>query len=363
MYSVLWYKNNPLLDTYREKQIVTLQQKLWEVLWDTGLLQQFSKLWEDIQRDFLTHPDQSSILLSDSFIEKRELYRSRLIWEMRKLISWDEKALIMNSGYLISGTNIRLSVDDHNPCNSYDAHPDSSWDESGWKLWWWSQSPEEWKKVYDNTFHILRQADEWCFFELCSMIQKIVPFGTAKNIHYSASYKECVGTLYMGFTLDTDIPELHVLEGLIHESSHNKLNLIMQYEDITLNDFQEKYYSPYRPDARHIYGVFLGIHALIPTVYVLLKAIEKGLISDKRWQEKIIMYHIKNKLWIATIKKFGILSPMWQRVFSELISVAQVSDILAKDCIKKYSLPLWDIQKRVKEHFSQVSQNYPHMIY
>lgn len=359
MYTVLWYQDNILIWAYREKQIQTLKELLQEMLWqENTLIQSFFAEDEERQREFLLHPDQSSILLCDSFIDNKHIFRKKIAQELEKFMSGREEEMIMNSGYVIEGTSIRLAVEDNNPLNSHDAHPDG-W----WGVGWGEKTPEEWKEVYDSTFALLKEADLGFFHELNLMIQKIVPFGTAKQIHYSASYKECVGTLYMWFTLDTDIAELHVLEWLVHESSHNKLNLIMQYEDITLNNFEEIYYSPYRPDARHIYGVFLGIHALIPTVYVLLHAIEKGLVTDTRWIEKTVMYHIKNKLGIATMKKFGILSPMWQQVFTDLIQVAEISDQMVKDCVKKFSLPVPAIQKRVKEHFMEVNKNYPYLQY
>ena len=37
-----------------------------------------------------------------------------------------------------------------------------------------------------------------------------------------------------------------------------------------ISNREEKYYSPYRPDARHIHGVFLGLHAFVPV----------GLLAD-----------------------------------------------------------------------------------
>jgi len=300
MYSVLGYKENPLLEKYREKQYHTLTDILQANI-DPDMFRAFEAkdIWD--KKRFLSHPDQASILKSIDFIEEKDLSLSKLICEVEKFIAGEVDSMVMNSGLSIEGTDIRLSIEDNNPLNWYDAHPDSS--DSWWKLWWGVQSPEQWKDVYDNTFALLRDIDAEFCQELNYMIQKIVPFGTAKHIHYSASYKECVGTLYMWYTLDTDIPELHVLEWLVHESTHNKLNLIMQYEDITLNDFREKYYSPYRPDARHMYGVFLGIHALIPTVYILLGGVRKWKITDMRWLEKIALYHIKNKIGIATMKK------------------------------------------------------------
>jgi len=80
----------------------------------------------------------------------------------------------------------------------------------------------------------------------------------------------------MGMTTDSPNPELENLEAIIHESSHNKLNLIMQSEKLILNDFEEKYDSPYRPDARHIHGVYIGIHAFVPVVYIMMKSYAEG---------------------------------------------------------------------------------------
>jgi len=49
------------------------------------------------------------------------------------------------------------------------------------------------------------------------------------------------------------MPEINNLEAIIHESSHNKLNLIMQFDEVLLNTREEIYYSAIRPDARHIH--------------------------------------------------------------------------------------------------------------
>lgn len=361
MFSVLGYHENTVIQKYREKQYQKLHRIMKEHI-SEEIYASFLAFSEAKQKEFLFHPDQSSILLCLHFVENPQIYLKRFQEELEKFLSGNEGDMTMHSGYIIPGTTIRLTVQDNNPLNSYDAHPDST-SESGGKLGWGIQSPEEWIRVYENTFSLLKKIDKEFFSELNQMIPKIVAFGTARHKHYSASYRECVGTLYMGYTLDTDIPELHVLEGLIHESSHNKLNLILQFEAITLNDFSEKYYSPYRPDARHIYGVFLGIHALIPTVYVLLHGVKMGLVTDRKWLEKIALYHIKNKIGIATMKKHGLLSDMGKQVYQDLISVATASDVLVKEMIEQFQLPLPEIQKRAKEHFQEVNKNYPHLLY
>jgi HEXXH motif-containing protein len=113
--------------------------------------------------------------------------------------------------------------------------------------------------------------------EINTMIKKIIPLGTAYGAHNSASHKDCIGHLYMGYTIDAPSPEINNLEAIIHESSHNKLNLIMQFDPLILNVQEEKYYSPYRPDARHMHGIYLGVHAIIPTVYILMRSYRGGL--------------------------------------------------------------------------------------
>ena len=107
-------------------------------------------------------------------------------------------------------------------------------------------------EVYTKTFRLLKKIDTGIYDELNFMIQRIVPLGTAENIHNSASYKECIGHIYLGYTMGVEHPEINILEAIIHESSHNKLNLLMHFDPLLNNPYEEKYYSAIRPDARPI---------------------------------------------------------------------------------------------------------------
>jgi len=117
---------------------------------------------------------------------------------------------------------------------------------------WGSKKKEDWEELFTKTLQILQEINEGYFYEINNFIKKIVPMKSSPHTNNSCSYKECIGTLYIGYTTDTQTPEINILEALIHESSHNKLNLIMQTDAIHNNDFSLRYYSPYRPDARHI---------------------------------------------------------------------------------------------------------------
>jgi len=112
--------------------------------------------------------------------------------------------------------------------NKQEAHPEhiKEWAIS-WN--WWEKTEKEWLWVYEKSFNLLKQLDEWIYDELNQIITKIIPLWTAEGMHNSASYKECVGHLYMWYTIDAETPEINNLEAIIHESSHNKLNAIWWY--------------------------------------------------------------------------------------------------------------------------------------
>ena len=167
----------------------------------------------------------------------------------------------------------------------------------------------------------------------------------------------------MWYTIDSDNPEINNLEAIIHESSHNKLNLIMQFDPIILNTKEEKYYSAIRPDARHIHWVFIGYHAFAPTMYILMKAYKNWYFwKNEFWLEKIVLYHIKTKFLQKVIKKYAKLTQLWLEISEEIDYV-----ISEMDNIVKLLNPSKDIINRARnrqiEHFKQVNIKYPYLEY
>ena len=369
-YYVLGKKDNPMLTFYLDKYELKLKELLL-FLEKKGILRKLiSELLSRDCKDFIIAPDISALintlykqicLEEDMYLWNSELYIQKLWKEIQYFLDWDQNLLTANKGSLISWTQIRLTIEDINPYNQLDAHPDhrANW----WILWWWQASDQDWLQVYSKTFDILKKADEWTYDELNRIIRKIIPLGTALGTHNSASYKECIGHLYMGYTIDSKRPEINNLEAIIHESSHNKLNLIMHFDPLVLNTREEIYYSPYRPDARHIHGIYLGVHAIAPTVFVLLRSYIEWLFwDDSFWLHKIILFHLKNKIWLKVLQKYAKLTNLWKEIFEEMQYVIWLSDTLLKSLSIKKEL-LLQIQAREKEHFNAVNKNYPRLKY
>ena len=273
-YYVLWKKDSPLLKKYLEKYYNKLINDLEKIKNNWFLVEEIEELFKIENRKFILNADISSlinsIILSNYSESLNELKKEIDIFISEWLKS---ENLTLNKWKKISWTNIKLTNFDNNPYNKQEAHPEhKKYGAISWN--WWEKTEMEWLKVYEKSFNLLKDLDEGIYDELNQIITKIVPLWTAIWMHNSASYKECIGHLYMWYTIDSSSPEINNLEAIIHESSHNKLNLIMQFDDIVLNNKEEKYYSAIRPDARHIHWVFLGYHALLQLCILLWKHIK-----------------------------------------------------------------------------------------
>lgn len=154
-------------------------------------------------------------------------------------------------------------------------------------------------------------------------------------------------------------PELALLEAILHEYNHNKLNLIMQTEKLILNDRREIYYSPYRPDVRHIYGIYMGLHALVGAYWVIWRAHISGvLILPRSWQEKAVLYVLKNGLSIQVLDKYAHLSPLGRDIFEEMRAVHEQCLVSIKQSQISTDI-LGNSKNSLRGHYQSVRQSFP----
>lgn len=367
-YYVLWKKNNEMLFWYLDKYYSLLRDKLSEIADTWFYTEEINKLLNWNYKDFIMHPDNSSVinlLYAYKILGRKDgidinTFQKIFIHELKLLFNKDDN-LTMNIGNKIWWTNILLTNKLHNPYDWKDPHPDHkiTW----WILWYGKKPVDEWIELYNKTFELLRWIDEGVYDELNQIIKKIAPLGTAEWLHNSASYQEAIWDLYLWYTIDSNYPEINNLEAIIHESSHNKLNLILHFDPLILNDQSEKYYSPYRPDARHIHGIYLGVHAFVPTMYILIKAYLKWQIHDKwLWFEKIVLYYLKNKISINVLEKHWKFTELGREILDEIIEVQKLTDPLFKQ-LDISNQQLNEIKSYAKSHFQSVNINYPNLLY
>lgn len=351
---VLWYPDNPVVQKYQDLYF----EKLLKMLSENGFNYHtdiFSQLSLEECKKFLLYPDICTLIENIWLTVSKE----KLTLELDALSEGNKEALSSFQWRNIPKTRIKLTTYDNNPDNSAHSHPDYEGD----MLWWWEKEESEWLEVFWNTLSLLEKTNPDFYAEINYLIQKIVPMNTSYGVHNSCSHSTCIGTLYLWYTVDSNSPEVNILEALVHESSHNKLNLIMQKDALHSNDSALQYYSPYRPDARHIHGVLLGVHAIVPTVYIMIQAIQKGYIKDEIWYEKVVLYHIKNKLGYRVLQKYAMFTEIGQKIFDDMWQVMSLCDTMIKQSKELQSIDFQEIQARAKSHFFEVREEYPYVKY
>ncbi|MBI4051083.1 MAG: hypothetical protein HY400_01110, partial [Elusimicrobia bacterium] len=110
------------------------------------------------------------------------------------------------------------------------------------------------------------------FSEMKLLLKQIVPVGYHAEKHFSASYQEAIGTIYMSLHPNT----LVMAEALVHEFQHNKLNLLSYQNPILHNAFSPLYPSPVRPDPRPLWGILMAVHAFLPVAVFYRKLKQAG---------------------------------------------------------------------------------------
>lgn len=161
-----------------------------------------------------------------------------------------------------------LSLADNNPLSMFEAHPDKH----GNAIDLGGHPAQEWLDVLRDAFALVAQHLPDLREEMALFVQSIVPVGYDAEKHLSASYREAIGTVYM--TLHPR--PMTMVEALVHEFSHNKLNALLELDDVLENAFTPLYRSPVRPDPRPLQGVLLAVHAFVPVARLYEKMREAG---------------------------------------------------------------------------------------
>ncbi len=345
--STLGHTPNILLEKYR-KSFVWKLRNLWILqIW-----------WETPPDDFLLFPDIHGLLLSSvrpgnpESTDFQEILRAEY-----SAYRVNGASHTLNSEELIPDTNIVLTLDFHNPDVEKHTHPDHQNNQVG--ITFGIKSPEEWRDLFARAFNILSQVSPGFMTEIDAMIRKIIPFDVSYRVHNSGSYSDVIGHLLMSYPTGIDGPELVLLEAILHEYNHNKINLIMQTETLILSDRRELYYSPYRPDARHIHGIYLGLHAIAWAYWVIWNAHISGVISlSDNWKEKAALYVLKNWLSLQVLDTYGSFSPLGREILEEMRAVHRE----CLDMIKKSQISpsiVGNAKTDLISHFQSVKQLYP----
>jgi HEXXH motif-containing protein len=205
-----------------------------------------------------------------------------------------------------------LAVSDNNPLSHFEAHPDKQ----GNAIDLGGHPAEEWVAVLRRAFDLVDAHLPLLGEEMRLVLRTIVPVGWHEQRHLSASYQEAIGTVYM--TLHPN--EMTMVEALIHEFQHNKLNAAFHLDGMLHNAFSPLYSSPVRPDPRPLHGVVLAVHAFQPVarLYEAMSAARHPLAESPVWQRRFRDIIRMNRAGADTVLSHARPTPGGGPLFAEM---------------------------------------------
>lgn len=176
--------------------------------------------------------------------------------------------LASGEGYHVIEDDILFALVDNNPLAMHEAHPDKG----GNAIDLGGRAVDAWLASLRGALALVAAHLPALRAEMSLYVQQIVPVGFFEDRHLSASYREAIGTLY----LSLHPSPMTMVEAMIHEFQHNKLNALFESDDVLENAHEPLYPSPVRPDPRPLHGVLLAVHAFLPVARLYESMIAGG---------------------------------------------------------------------------------------
>lgn len=166
------------------------------------------------------------------------------------------------------GAGVMLCRADDSPLAMHEAHPDKD----GNRTSLGGRAQSEWAQSLRGALELIGAGLPALHAEIELALHQIVPVGYDDSRHLSASFQENLGTAYM--TLHPQ--QMTMVEAIVHEFSHNKLNALLEIDLVLHNAFEPLFTSPVRPDPRPLHGVLLAVHAFMAVESLYRSLREQG---------------------------------------------------------------------------------------
>lgn len=167
----------------------------------------------------------------------------------------------------ITGALLLATVDD-NPLAEVEAHPDKQ----GNALSLGGEPASVWTSTLAGALELIGEHLPDLRREIDLVVHQFIPVGYDRERHLSASYRESIGTVY----LSLHPQPMTMVEAVIHEFSHNKLNALFEVDAVVDNAFTSLHDSPVRPDMRPLHGVLFAVHAFLPVARLYERMLVAG---------------------------------------------------------------------------------------
>jgi HEXXH motif-containing protein len=171
-------------------------------------------------------------------------------------------------------------------------------------------STVEWQEMLSEAWETLLDTDAALAAEIRATLKVIVPVVSSNPTkHLSATYSETWGTVHMSYSRRVAV----ILEALVHEYMHNKLNTLLSVDPVIVGPTNEAiFYSPFRSDPRPLLGLLHGIfafHGVTRFWEVFLRRPQAH--ADGAWvQRRALELYCKVQIAINDLQSVAQLTPI-----------------------------------------------------
>jgi HEXXH motif-containing protein len=155
----------------------------------------------------------------------------------------------------------------------------------------------KWLSTLEEAWFLIDSCSNFLASEMLIGIQSLVPiYSHAIDINRSQTFREIPGIIALSWMSDTSV----IVEALVHEYHHHKLNALLNLDSIIENDTLEAiYYSPWRYDSRPLYGILQGVYVFQAVAEFWHKFLKMDipLLQKRRVQQRL--YAVKQQVEIA----------------------------------------------------------------
>ncbi len=214
--------------------------------------------------------------------------------------------------YHVVVPGVFLALSDNNPLSDFEAHPDKE----GNQLDLGDKPVSAWVESLRTCFALIDTHLPELGKELRLIARLIIPVGWDPERHLSASYQEYIGAIYL--TLHPN--DMTMVEAVIHEFQHNKINAAFNLDPLLRNAFSPLFTSPVRPDPRPLHGVILAVHAFQPVarLYEQMREAQHPWSKNPSWNRRFGVIVDKIRDGAATVLHNAEPTPVGARYFADM---------------------------------------------
>ena len=258
--------------------------------------------------------------------------------------------LCKNTNCIIS-KGVDFLLEDHNPLHQKNDHPNQPFV----KYTLGGKTLQLWLTQFKNAYTLIKKYSPKTFLEISPFLNQIIPLGYIPEKQISSSYTLCPGILYLSYT-DKDLTQA---EALIHEINHTIFNLIEKNHPFLKNNNECKYYSAYRPDARHFRGCFLGLHAFVAVQHFYHEVAQK----NKSSQLIFATLFFKNTLEIQVMEKYGLFTQEGKKMYADIKKVFASNIPYYKKLCSNNPALIKKAKTHVMNHFKKAKKDNKILLY